>query len=306
MSRTTPVLEDRLARYRPTLDGAIAERTAIASTDHLLTGTDLVELDWQPVEPGRSSNRSRVLVGASAVVMIGGLAVIVATRDTPPVTPANSVTPVDTDASDESTAPSEVVIVTAPATTIAGSTALAQFYAAAEGDSASSVAAMFDVTTVELVEFNGWADGSSHPLVAGDTVLVPPGARTVANAIGSLGELVLTDGSAVSVGLTGDQSGICLLTPEAIGGCDGTPATLSPVYVVASGQDENQHQLVYGVVDDGLVVTLLTPIGEIPVTTSEASEGRRGFAILNTYGAGVTLIVRDGAANEISRTPVGA
>ena len=102
MSRTTPVLEDRLARYRPILDEAIAERTALASTDPLLTGNDLVELDWQPVEPGRSSNRSRVLVGASAVVMIGGLAVIVATRDTP-VTPANSVTP------------------TTPATTIAGS-----------------------------------------------------------------------------------------------------------------------------------------------------------------------------------------
>jgi hypothetical protein len=185
-------------------------------------------------------------------------------------------------------------------------TALTQYYAAVEGDSASSVAALFDVTTVELVEFNGWADGSSHPLVAGDTVRVPAGARMIDDAVGSLGEIVLTDGTTVSVGLTGDQSGICLLTPEAIGGCDGTPATLSPVYVVASGQDENQHQFVYGVVDDGLVVTLLTPTGEIPVTTSEASEGRRGFAILNIHGAGVTLIVRDGAANEISRTPVGA
>ncbi|MFM2071707.1 MAG: hypothetical protein RLZZ623_1970 [Actinomycetota bacterium] len=121
MSRTTPVLEDRLARYRPTLDEAIAERTALASADQLRTGNDLVELDWQPVEPGRSSNRSRVLVGASAVVIIGGLAAIVATRDTPPVTPANSVKPVDTEPSNESTAPSGVVIDTTPATTIAGS-----------------------------------------------------------------------------------------------------------------------------------------------------------------------------------------
>lgn len=121
MSRTTLVLEDRLARYRSSLNEAIAERKALASTDQLRTGTDLVELDWQPVEPGRSSSRSRVLVGASAVVMIGGLAVIVATRDTAPVTPANSVSPVDTEASIESTAPSEVVIDTTPATTIAGS-----------------------------------------------------------------------------------------------------------------------------------------------------------------------------------------
>jgi hypothetical protein len=62
-----------------------------------------------------------VLVGASAVVIIGGLAAIVATRDTPPVTPANSVKPVDTEPSNESTAPSGVVIDTTPATTIAGS-----------------------------------------------------------------------------------------------------------------------------------------------------------------------------------------
>jgi hypothetical protein len=121
MSRTTPVLEDRLARYRPVLDGAIAERTALASTDQLLTGTDLVELDWQPAEPGRSSNRSRVLVGASAVAMVGGLAAIVVTRDTPPAAPANSVSPVDTEVRNESTTPSDVVIDTTPATTIAGS-----------------------------------------------------------------------------------------------------------------------------------------------------------------------------------------
>ena len=68
MSPTAPALEDRLARYRPTLDGAIAGRTTLASAGQLLSGDDPVELDWQPVEPGRSSNRSRVLVGASAVV----------------------------------------------------------------------------------------------------------------------------------------------------------------------------------------------------------------------------------------------
>lgn len=120
MSRTTPVLEERLARYRPILDGAIAERTALASTDQVRMGADLVELDWQPVEPGRMSNRSRVLVGASAVVMIGGLAVIVGTRDTSPVTPANSVSPVATEARNDNTTPSEAPDDTSPATTIPG------------------------------------------------------------------------------------------------------------------------------------------------------------------------------------------
>jgi hypothetical protein len=56
MSRTTPNPEDRLARYRPTLDDAIADRTALTSSDHRRADFDLIELDWQPAEPGRSSN----------------------------------------------------------------------------------------------------------------------------------------------------------------------------------------------------------------------------------------------------------
>lgn len=83
MSRITPTLDDRLVRYRPTLDNAIADRTALAASDHRVTDFDLIDLDSQPADAKRSSNRSRVLVGASAVVLIGGLAVIVATRDNP-------------------------------------------------------------------------------------------------------------------------------------------------------------------------------------------------------------------------------
>lgn len=56
MSRTTPNPEDRLARYRPTLDDAIADRTALTSSDHRRADFDLIEFDWQPAEPGRSSN----------------------------------------------------------------------------------------------------------------------------------------------------------------------------------------------------------------------------------------------------------
>lgn len=117
MNRTAPALEDRLARYRPTLDDAIAN--ASASTDQRLTGTNLIELDWQPVQSGRSSTRSRVLAGASTAVLIGGLAVIVATRDTPPATPANSANPIDAEARNDSTTPSETPANTSPATTIA-------------------------------------------------------------------------------------------------------------------------------------------------------------------------------------------
>ena len=85
MSRTTSTLEDRLARYRPMLDDAIADRTALTASDRPLADFDLIELNWQPVGSGlHPSSRSRLLVGASAVVLIGGLAVVVATRDTPP------------------------------------------------------------------------------------------------------------------------------------------------------------------------------------------------------------------------------
>ena len=118
MNRTAPALEDRLAHYRSALDDAIAH--ASASTDQRVTGTELIELDWQQVQSGRSSARSRVLVGASTAVLISGLAVIVATRDTPPVTPANSANPIDTQAMNDSTTPSETPDNTAPASPIPG------------------------------------------------------------------------------------------------------------------------------------------------------------------------------------------
>lgn len=118
MNRSAPALEDRLARYRPTLDDAVAN--ASASADQRLTDTDLIEVDWEPVQARRSSTRSRVLVGASTAVLIGGLAVIVATRDAPSVTPGSSANPIDTEATNDSATPSEPPDNTSPATTIAG------------------------------------------------------------------------------------------------------------------------------------------------------------------------------------------
>ncbi len=120
MSRTTPSLEDRLVRYRPTLDDAIADRTALAPSDHRVADLDLIDLDWPPAELGRSAYRSRVLVGASAVVLIGGLAVVLATRDNPPVAPAHSAATPDTSFVSGNTTSAEVVDTT-PATTIEGS-----------------------------------------------------------------------------------------------------------------------------------------------------------------------------------------
>ena len=127
MSRTTPTLEDRLAHYRPTLDDAIVDRTAPETLDHRFTDFDLIELDWQPVEIGRSTGRSRALVGVSAAVLLGGLAVIVSTRDNSPAPSANSPAPQDSGAPLDTatlpgaTTPTNVVVDTTPATTIEGS-----------------------------------------------------------------------------------------------------------------------------------------------------------------------------------------
>jgi len=128
MSPTIPTLEDRLARYRPTLDEAIADRTANAGPD-----SHLIELDLRPVEAHRGPKRSRTLVVGSAAVLVGGLAVIVAIRDDPPAGPANASTPTDsspiestsvptdTALAPQGTPPDGVVVDTAPATTIEGS-----------------------------------------------------------------------------------------------------------------------------------------------------------------------------------------
>lgn len=121
MSNSTSTLEDRLARYRPVLDGAIAERAASASSDGPVVDHDLIELDLEPASAGHTWSRSRVLVGASAVVLIGGLGVIIATRHDPAKVPANSAVPLDTVGTSTATAVEGSVVDTTPETVVEGS-----------------------------------------------------------------------------------------------------------------------------------------------------------------------------------------
>lgn len=121
MSNSTSTLEDRLARYRPVLDGAIAERAASASSDRPVVDHDLIELDLEPASAGHTWSRSRVLVGASAVVLIGGLGVIIATRHDPAKVPANSAVPLDTVGTSTATAVEGSVVDTTPETVVEGS-----------------------------------------------------------------------------------------------------------------------------------------------------------------------------------------
>lgn len=94
MSRSSTI-EDRLANYRPTLEDAIARHAAPTHPKDHQHDHDIVEVDWQPAADARSSNRQRLLVGVIAVALVGGLGVIVATRDTPTVVPADSTTAPD-------------------------------------------------------------------------------------------------------------------------------------------------------------------------------------------------------------------
>ncbi len=121
MSNSTSALEDRLARYRPVLDGAIAERASSPSSDRPVVDHDLIELDWEPASTGHTWSRSRVLVGASAVVLIGGLGVIIATRHDPAKVPANSAVPLDTVGTTTATAVEGSVVDTTPETAVEGS-----------------------------------------------------------------------------------------------------------------------------------------------------------------------------------------
>lgn len=89
MNRKSFIVEDRLDRYRPTLEAAIERR--IAGAEAGVHEPGLVELDWNDAT-GQQSNHSRVLVVAAAVVLIGGLGAVLYHGDTPmsPASPTDS------------------------------------------------------------------------------------------------------------------------------------------------------------------------------------------------------------------------
>jgi hypothetical protein len=123
MSRTA-TLEARLARYRSTLDSAIAERSA-TDTSKL---DDIVELDVNPMGSSRRPGRSGLLIGAAGLVIVGGLATVVALRDRPAHAPSSPVSstpaPRATDVAETAEPVTEGTsgpANTAPASTVAGS-----------------------------------------------------------------------------------------------------------------------------------------------------------------------------------------
>jgi len=65
---------------------------------------------------------------------------------------------------------------TAPGGSAAESQEGEQSYEVESGDNLSAIASDFGITIDEIANFNNWTDGASHPLFAGDTIRIPPGA----------------------------------------------------------------------------------------------------------------------------------
>ena len=60
-----------------------------------------------------------------------------------------------------------------------GTSATEQTYTIRKGDSLSAIASRFDTTMDAIIQYNDWADGTSHVLLPGDTMLIPPGSAVV-------------------------------------------------------------------------------------------------------------------------------
>lgn len=71
-----------------------------------------------------------------------------------------------------------------------------QTYIVVSGDSLSKIASLYDITVDVLINYNGWTDGTSHLLLVGDPILIPP--NTPVPGTGSdpsdSGDVVTTDG----------------------------------------------------------------------------------------------------------------
>lgn len=65
---------------------------------------------------------------------------------------------------------------TSPGGSFAAGDAGEQSYEIESGDNLSAIADNFGITIDEIANFNNWTDGSSHLLVPGDTIRIPPGA----------------------------------------------------------------------------------------------------------------------------------
>lgn len=82
-----------------------------------------------------------------------------------------------------------------------------QVYTVASGDSLSRIAGLYDITIDTLVNYNGWSDGSSHLILPGDQVLIPPNTPVAGSTGGDTASgSGSTDAGGTDTGDTGDDT----------------------------------------------------------------------------------------------------
>ena len=71
-----------------------------------------------------------------------------------------------------------------------------QTYIVESGDSLSKIASLYDITIDVLINYNGWTDGTSHLLLVGDPIQIPP--NTPIPGTGSVVDVAAGDTTSVT------------------------------------------------------------------------------------------------------------
>jgi hypothetical protein len=176
-----------------------------------------------------------------------------------------------------------------------------QWYTVSAPMTLDDLSRTFAVAVDTIVAFNGWSDGAAHQVMPGDTVRIPTGALVVGPAVRPYGTFDIGGATTpVGVGITNDLTGLCLLTVDQIGGCDGLPLTTPRFYGVWVGSDQPGSVVVYGFADADLTVTLVDGQGKELATAppTQLYGGRRAFAFSAPTGVKARVVARDTAGAE--------
>ncbi len=141
------------------------------------------------------------------------------------------------------------------------------------------------------------AVGASEP--GGPATSVP------AEIPGLLGIVTLPDGTDIALQLDG-TTGLCLVEPDGTRlGCDTLPDDRSPAVVLWAGWANDTQRIVFGLVDEGLVVheglVVRGSDGNLAAVT-EPVAGQRGFATLAPVGTVMVVVDATDGAEVLSRT----
>lgn len=120
----------------------------------------------------RTTRLSAVIRHRLSVVVLGMIAVAaLSSCGSDPGASATTLRPLTS--TNYATTPPSVATTIDPANTLPPPLA----YTIQKGDSVYGIASQFGVKPDELASYNNWAEGVMHPLVVGQTILVPPTAQ---------------------------------------------------------------------------------------------------------------------------------